>query len=103
MQQVETVTADDALALGASRFGKQAGGTAWGAIIAGAVAAAALSLILLALGSGLGLSAISPWSYQGATATSVTIGAIVWLLFTTVAASGLGGYLAGRLRPKWNE
>ena len=30
-------------------------GTAWGAILAGAIAAAALSLILLALGSGLGL------------------------------------------------
>jgi hypothetical protein len=79
------------------------GGTAWRAIIAGAVGAAALSLILLALGSGLGLSSISPWSYRGATSTSVAIGAIVWLLLTAAAASGLGGYLAGRLRPKWAQ
>lgn len=79
------------------------GGTAWGAILAGAVAAAALSLILLALGSGLGLSAVSPWSYQGASAAGFGMGAIVWLLFMAAAASGLGGYLAGRLRPKWVE
>lgn len=79
------------------------GSTAWGAILAGAVAAAALSLILLALGSGLGLSAVSPWSYQGASAAGFGMGAIVWLLFMAAAASGLGGYLAGRLRPKWVE
>ena len=33
----------------------------WGAIFAGAAVAAAASLILLSLGTGLGLSAISPW------------------------------------------
>jgi len=40
-------------------------GIAWGAVIGGAVVAAALYLILLALGAGLGLSAISPWSSVG--------------------------------------
>ncbi len=74
---------------------------AWGAIAGGAVAAAALSLILLALGSGLGLSAISPWAYQGASATTLGIGAIVWLIVMSAAASALGGYIAGRLRVRW--
>ena len=102
MQRV-AVVATDVLTAAAPSAAETGGGPAWGSILAGAVAAAALSLILLALGSGLGLSAISPWSYQGATATGVGIGAIVWLLFVAAAASGLGGYLAGRLRPKWAE
>ncbi|MEO8485020.1 MAG: hypothetical protein ABI585_01665 [Betaproteobacteria bacterium] len=75
----------------------------WPAIFAGAVAAAALSLILLALGSGLGLSSISPWAYAGASAKAVGIGAIAWLLLMAAAASGLGGYLTGRLRARWTD
>ena len=76
---------------------------AWGAILGGAVAAAALSLILLALGSGLGLSAISPWAYQGASPGALGIGAIGWLLLMSAAASAIGGYIAGRLRIKWHD
>ncbi|PPD32936.1 MAG: hypothetical protein CTY19_09825 [Methylomonas sp.] len=76
-------------------------GVSWGSIFAGAAAAAALSLLLLILGVGLGLSAISPWSYQGITTTTVGISSIVWLTFTHIAASGMGGYLSGRLRIRW--
>ena len=79
----------------------RASGVSWAAIIGGAFAAAALSLILLALGAGLGFSAVSPWSTEGASAAAVGIGAIVWLIFMQIASSGLGGYLAGRLRTKW--
>jgi hypothetical protein len=75
----------------------------WGAILGGAAAASALSLILLALGVGLGLSYISPWSYQSAATTKLAIGTIVWLLVTALAASGLGGYIAGRLRSQWHD
>jgi len=77
------------------------GATSWGAIVAGAVAAAALSLILLALGTGLGLSSVSPWAYEGASSTAVGFGAIFWLLLMSALASGVGGYIAGRLRSKW--
>jgi hypothetical protein len=63
--------------------------------------AAALSLILLSLGTGLGFSAVSPWSNNGASATAIGSGAIVWLILTQVLASALGGYLGGRLRTKW--
>lgn len=76
-------------------------GVSWAAVLAGAAAAAALSLILLILGSGLGFAAMSPWAQSGAQAASLGIAAIVWLGVTQILASGLGGYLAGRLRVKW--
>lgn len=73
----------------------------WGAIIAGAAAAAALSLLLLFLGVGLGLSSVSPWSHEGISSANFGRSTIVWLALTQLLASGLGGYLAGRLRIKW--
>jgi hypothetical protein len=76
-------------------------GVSWAAIFAGAAGAAALSLILILLGFGLGFSAVSPWGNEGASATTLGVGAIVWLTLTQLLASGLGGYLAGRLRVKW--
>jgi hypothetical protein len=54
-------------------------GVSWPAVIAGAFVAAALSLILAALGTGIGLSAISPWDGAGASASAVSKGAIVRL------------------------
>ncbi|MES2584836.1 MAG: hypothetical protein V4627_19075 [Pseudomonadota bacterium] len=79
----------------------QTSAVSWGAILAGAAAAAALSLILLVLGTGLGLSAVSPWSDRGVNAESLGVSSILWLTLTQVFASGLGGYLAGRLRTRW--
>jgi hypothetical protein len=73
----------------------------WGAILAGAAAAAALSLILLILGIGLGLSSVSPWAYAGVSAATFGMPTILWLTLTQLLASGMGGYLAGRLRTKW--
>jgi len=78
-----------------------ASGVSWAAVIAGALAASALSLVLLALGAGLGLSAVSPWSNTGASASAVGIAAVVWLILAQILASAMGGYLAGRLRTKW--
>lgn len=75
----------------------------WGAIIGGAAGAAALSLILLILGVGLGLSSVSPWSYEGISATTFGVSTIVWLTITQLISSGVGGYLAGRLRTKWRD
>lgn len=75
----------------------------WPAIFAGAAGAAALSLILLILGTGLGLSSVSPWTQQGIGATTFGVTTILWITFTQLAASGLGGYLAGRLRSRWAD
>ena len=74
----------------------------WGAVFAGAAGAAALSLILLVLGMGLGLSSVSPFSGQGLGATAIGWSTILWVTFTQLAASGMGGYLAGRLRTRWS-
>jgi hypothetical protein len=73
----------------------------WAAIIGGAVVAAAVSLLLVALGAGLDLASISPWSGSGATATTFTVMTAIWFIVIQWVASGLGGYLTGRLRTKW--
>jgi hypothetical protein len=85
--------------IGADAVETQRSGVSWGAIFAGAAAAAALSLVLFILGSGLGLASISPWSYNSAAA--IGISTILWISFTQLAASAVGGYMAGRLRTKW--
>ncbi len=76
-------------------------GVSWAAILAGAAGAAALSLILFVLGSGLGMTMVSPWADRGVAATTFGITAILWITLTQLIASGFGGYLAGRLRTKW--
>ena len=73
----------------------------WGAIIAGAVVAAAISLILLALASGLGLASVSPWPDSGASLTTFSVMTAIGLIVVQWVASGLGGYVTGRLRTKW--
>ena len=78
-------------------------GVSWAAVVAGAVGSAALSLILLILGSGLGLSSVSPWTGEGASAGSFGVATILWVSLTQLAAAGMGGYLAGRLRNRWHE
>ncbi|ASL48917.1 hypothetical protein bAD24_p01080 (plasmid) [Burkholderia sp. AD24] len=80
---------------------KSGSAVSWGAIVAGGVGAAAFSLILLTLGSGLGLAAISPWAPPGESASRFGFAAVVWICVTQILASGLGGYLAGRLRKRW--
>jgi hypothetical protein len=73
----------------------------WSAIVAGAAGAAALSLILLILGTGLGLASVSPWTREGMSAGALGVTAILWLTITQLLASGLGGYIAGRLGAQW--
>jgi hypothetical protein len=74
-------------------------GVSWAAIFAGAVSAAALSLILALLGTGLGFSTLSP--YEDHSAVVMGVSAILWISLTSIVASGIGGYMAGRLRVKW--
>lgn len=76
-------------------------GVSWGAIFAGAAAAAALSLILVVLGVGLGVAVASPWTTTRDSIAGAGAAALAWLVFTQVAASAFGGYLAGRLRVRW--
>ena len=101
------VIADELRAMEVGRYASnevarnQASAVSWGAIVAGAAAAAALSLILLILGTGLGLSSVSPWAYAGIGATTFGVTTILWVTLTQLLASGMGGYISGRLRANW--
>jgi hypothetical protein len=81
--------------------GNNASAASWGAIFAGALAASALSLIMFILGIGLGLTSVSPWSGEGMSAEALGLSTIGWITFTSLVASALGGYIAGRLRTRW--
>jgi len=82
---------------------KATGAVSWGAILAGGAAAAALSLVLMILGTGLGFAVVSPWRSEGLSATAFGVSTIIWITFMQLAASAVGGYLAGRLRTKWAD
>ncbi|MBV9833894.1 MAG: hypothetical protein JO055_05785 [Alphaproteobacteria bacterium] len=75
---------------------------AWGAVLAGGLASAALTLVLLSLGTGLGLSVVSPWSDWNVTAVRVATAAGIFTVIVAIMASAVGGYLAGRLRTRWS-
>jgi hypothetical protein len=75
-------------------------GVSWGAILAGAAAACALTLLLLSLGAGLGFAVVSPWGSASVSSTSFEIGTGLYFIVMAMISSGLGGYLAGRLRRK---
>jgi hypothetical protein len=70
----------------------------WGAIFGGAFAAAGISMLLVTLGTGMGLAAAGP-STGGATTFTVTMA--IWMIIVQWLSSGMGGYMAGRLRTKW--
>ena len=78
-----------------------ASAVAWSAVFAGAIVAAALSLVLLLMGSGLGLTMVSPWSSSGVSATTFAVSTAIWLIVVQWLSSALGGYLTGRLRTRW--
>jgi hypothetical protein len=78
-----------------------ASAVSWGPIFAGAVTAAAVTLLLTLLGSGFGLTMISPWSSENPSATSFAVSTAIWLILVQWISAGVGGYLTGRLRTKW--
>jgi len=79
----------------------QASAVSWPAIAGGAVAAIGTTLILLALGGGIGLTTVSPWAGLGASAPTLGVATLVWIVLVQWIASAIGGYIAGRLRTRW--
>ncbi|KAA0699773.1 hypothetical protein DTW90_10525 [Neorhizobium sp. P12A] len=75
----------------------------WGPIIAGALVAAVISLLLMLVGSGIGLTMISPFAHESSSAITVTASAAAWLIVVQWFSAGVGGYLTGRLRTKWTS
>ena len=76
-------------------------GVSWAAVFAGAFVAAAFSLALVALGAGIGLVSVSPWSSNNPSVTTFTVLAAAWFIAVQLFASGVGGYIAGRMRGGW--
>ena len=102
MADIDRLAAEYATArAGEPPYGRARSAVSWSAVVAGAVGMAAFSLILLTLGTGLGLSSLSPWPGSGAHAKTFGVAAIIWICVTQVMSAGLGGYLAGRLRRHW--
>jgi hypothetical protein len=56
---------------------------------------------ILMLGAGLGLVSVSPWSHNNVSVTTFGILAAAWFIAVQLFTSGVGGYLAGRLRTRW--
>jgi hypothetical protein len=75
----------------------------WGCAMAGAIAAAGISSVLLTFGSGIGFSMLSPWEGSGASLVTFAIITSLWTIFAQIAAFGIGGYLAGRMRRPWRD
>jgi hypothetical protein len=73
---------------------------AWGAIIAGAFSATVVTLVLSVLGAGFGLALHTPGASPEHSIAALSIVSVCWLIVVQWISSGLGGYLAGRLRTK---
>jgi hypothetical protein len=73
----------------------------WAAIFGGAFAAIALTVILMSLGAGFGLTAVSTQTGTNPSPTTFGVVAAIWLVVVQWLSSGVGGYIAGRLRTKW--
>ena len=78
-------------------------GIHWSSILGGAAVAAAVSLILIPLGSALGFSSFSVFTATAGSAVTFTAGWAIWLVIMQWISSGVGGYIAGRLRVKWAD
>src|ERR1700704_920268 len=74
----------------------------WTPVLAGAIVAASLSFVLLSFGSAIGLAVASPSSSWRDTSAALALLGGLWLLLTSLASFGLGGYLAGRIRASWS-
>jgi hypothetical protein len=72
-------------------------------VFAGAALAAAISFVLLTFGAAIGLSAVSPWPNSGVSTKVIGSLAVFWALVQQIGAFMAGGYVAGRMRSRWQE
>jgi hypothetical protein len=79
---------------GAPSFASQ---VSWGAVIAGAVVAIAVGLMLNALGAGVGATTVDATARNSPSASSLGIGAAIWILISNLIGLAVGGYVAARL------
>lgn len=84
-----------------ARGGNPVTGVSWGAVLGGAFVIGAIELLLLALGTGFGLSTVSPWPNVGVSLTAFGALTAIWFVVMQWVSAGFGGYFAGRLRTRW--
>ena len=73
----------------------------WGPIFAGAVSAAALATVLHAFAAAVGLAVSSTAPTWRDASTGLWILSGVYLILVALASYGLGGYIAGLLRERF--
>jgi hypothetical protein len=73
----------------------------WTPVVAGAFVASAVSLILIAFGTALGMSIASSSSTWRDTSSALAVASGLYLLIAALVSFGFGGYMAGRLRERW--
>ena len=95
-----TIVGDSVAVVGspAGGWGGAWSGISWSAVIAGAITAIAVAFIVIALGSGIGMAVVSPYSYSSPSATTMTVIGALWLVFAQAVGFAVGGYVAGRAR-----
>lgn len=74
----------------------------WTPVVAGAFIASAVALILIAFGTALGMSIASASPTWRDTSSALAIASGLYLLATALVSFGFGGYVAGRLRERWD-
>jgi hypothetical protein len=74
----------------------------WTPVFAGALVAAAASLVLIAFGTAIGLAVVSSSPTWRDTSPALTMVSGLYLLLSALVSFGLGGYVAGRLRERWD-
>ncbi|MBZ9811162.1 MULTISPECIES: hypothetical protein [unclassified Mesorhizobium] len=74
----------------------------WGGIFGGGIIACAISVVLLQFGSSAGLALGSPTLPNGGASWNV-LAAGLWVVVVAVASSAAGGYVAGRMRTRWED
>ena len=75
----------------------------WGPIVAGAFAAAALGLVLDAFAAAVGLAVSSTAPTWRDSSGALWLLSGIYLVLVAIAAYGLGGYIAGRMRDRLFE
>jgi hypothetical protein len=77
-------------------------GLTWGPAIAGAIAAAALAFVLDSFGLAIGLALASASPTWRDTSFALVLLSGLYLVLAALASYGLGGYIAGRMRHRYD-
>jgi hypothetical protein len=75
----------------------------WGPIFAGAFVAAVSFFIATAFATGIGLAVSSASPTWRDTSVGLVVLSGAWIVLTAVGSFALGGYIAGRARPRWQS